>query len=355
MSSRLTIATIATIAVVFSGCSGSTSTGTSPTTPAAAATTTVAAATTTAATSPTPSPTTTTGSTPAVLDGTTTGGVEEGRILVSIEKKGATDVRLAMFDATGRHDIDHGPADSTLAHSVWSGHDQLVFSSERNPPRHLYSLSTASGSITQLTSGVAADDNPTVLPDSHLAVWEHFDNADGRDLGLSIGTLGNGSSSQLTPASTDAKVGASTPTLSPDGKWVAFVQNTNLDTLEGGLFIVRTDGTGLRRLTDDAFFAYRPRWSPDGTEVLVTKHIQSIPELWLVPIDGAPTALKSYPDGSYAFEADWSPSGKQIVFKYFHRGEDHNELRVMNADGTGERTLWVGSAGYTAETPDWGP
>jgi Tol biopolymer transport system component len=352
MSSRITIATIATIAVVFSGCAGSTSTTTSPTTAApAAATTTVAAATTAPTTA---SPTTTTGSTLAVLDGTTTGGVDEGRVLVSIERNGAAQ-GLAVFDATGQHDIDQGPTDSTLAHQVWAGPDQIVFSSERNPPRHLYSLSMTSGLITQLTSGVDDQDDPTVLPDSQLAVWEETDDSDGRDLGMFIGTLGKNDARQLTPASADAKVGATNPTLSPDGKWVAFVQNTNLDTSEGGLFIVRTDGTGLRRLTDDAFSAYRPRWSPDGTKILVTKHIQNVPELWLVPIDGAPTALKSYPDGSFAFEADWSPSGKQIVFKYFHRGDDHNELRVMNADGTGERTLWVGSAGFTAETPDWGP
>ena len=34
---------------------------------------------------------------------------------------------------------------------------------------------------------------------------------------------------------------------------------------------------------------------------------------------------------------------------------ENNELRVVNADGTGERTIWAGRPGYTAETPDWGP
>jgi hypothetical protein len=351
MSSRITLATLATIAVALTGCASSTATGTTTgTTTAPAVSPTTTATTTSNTTAPTAG-----GSTTTVLDGTTSGGVDEGRILISIEKKGATDTRLAMFDATGRHDIDHGAADSTLAHSVWAGPDQIVFTSERNPPRHLYSLSTTSGSITQLTSGVAADDNPNVLPDLHLAVWEHYVNPDGPDLGLFIGTLGQNDARQLTPASTDIKVGAAEPALSPDGKWVAFVQVTNFDTREGGLFIVRTDGTGLRRLADDTFGAYRPRWSPDGTKILVTKNYHTAPELWLVPIDGVASALKSYPDGSFAWEGDWSPSGKQIVFKYFHPGDDHNELRVMNADGTGERTLWVGSAGYTAETPDWGP
>ena len=61
------------------------------------------------------------------------------------------------------------------------------------------------------------------------------------------------------------------------------------------------------------------------------------------------------PANAAAFEADWSPDGRQLVFKWFEQGWDHNELRVADVDGSNMRTVWTGQSGETAETPDWGP
>lgn len=51
--------------------------------------------------------------------------------------------------------------------------------------------------------------------------------------------------------------------FSPDGKWVAFTAYTNVadkdqDSCE--IFIVRVDGTELRQLTDNEYCDYQPRW-----------------------------------------------------------------------------------------------
>ena len=54
------------------------------------------------------------------------------------------------------------------------------------------------------------------------------------------------------------------PAWSPDGQWVAFTVDTggNLD-----IGMVRPDGTGLLRLTDDAAVDIQPVWSRDGSEL----------------------------------------------------------------------------------------
>lgn len=67
-------------------------------------------------------------------------------------------------------------------------------------------------------------------------------------------------SRQLTPTGGNSQ-GAS---FSPDGKWVAFTAYfDNYSDIHGcEIYIIRTDGTDLRRLTDNDYCDYQPRWGP---------------------------------------------------------------------------------------------
>jgi len=68
------------------------------------------------------------------------------------------------------------------------------------------------------------------------------------------------------------------PNWSPDGKWIAF--SSDRQTKPGrntpgwellqstGIYIVRPDGTGLRRLTELGAYYGSPRWSSDGHRIL---------------------------------------------------------------------------------------
>jgi serine/threonine protein kinase/Tol biopolymer transport system component len=50
---------------------------------------------------------------------------------------------------------------------------------------------------------------------------------------------------------------------SPDGRWVVATTLGSQETLT----LIRTDGTAIRRLTDDAFHNRGPVWSPDGAQL----------------------------------------------------------------------------------------
>ena len=54
------------------------------------------------------------------------------------------------------------------------------------------------------------------------------------------------------------------PTWSPDGEHVAF---TGSDGGVGDLYVVGSDGQGLRRLTNDRYAEITPAWSPDGRTI----------------------------------------------------------------------------------------
>jgi Tol biopolymer transport system component len=51
------------------------------------------------------------------------------------------------------------------------------------------------------------------------------------------------------------------PTWSPDGRWIAFVSDR--DEPHGELYIVRADGSDIRRLTSNAVAESMPDWSPN--------------------------------------------------------------------------------------------
>jgi len=53
------------------------------------------------------------------------------------------------------------------------------------------------------------------------------------------------------------------PTFSPDGQWVAFTSYFDRYEVHGcEIYIMHVDGTDLRRLTDNEYCDYQPRWGP---------------------------------------------------------------------------------------------
>jgi tol-pal system beta propeller repeat protein TolB len=54
------------------------------------------------------------------------------------------------------------------------------------------------------------------------------------------------------------------PSFSPDGKWVVFTAYYDHYNDDHGceIYIIRTDGTDLRRLTNNDYCDYQPRWGP---------------------------------------------------------------------------------------------
>lgn len=118
------------------------------------------------------------------------------------------------------------------------------------------------------------------------------------------------------------------PRVSPDGRWIAYVQVT-IDKLENeyrrNIWVVSTTGDSkpiqLTRSGKDS----SPRWSPDSTKLAFLSARNEKPQLYLLKITspgGEPRAITKLPNGASA--PAWSPDGKHIAF-----------LSSLNAD---ERT-----------------
>ncbi|MBN2313607.1 MAG: S9 family peptidase [Sedimentisphaerales bacterium] len=81
----------------------------------------------------------------------------------------------------------------------------------------------------------------------------------------------------------------SDPQVSPDGGQIVFVlRKTDLEVNKGrtDLWLVRSNGRDLRRLTSHVEGDFNPRWSPDGKSILFLSTRSGSSQVWRIRMDG---------------------------------------------------------------------
>jgi Tol biopolymer transport system component len=202
--------------------------------------------------------------------GVTKGGVNDPAYTVAFASFAPlnTDIFIAQADGSGARVLFSSPAldynASFSADGAW-----IVFTSERDGSSDLFRVRANGSGLERLTADPAFDDQGALSPDgeSLAFVSTRSGQADIWILDLTTHALRN---------LTSHPAGDFRPGWSPDGRWIAFSTDrdsrkpkftfTTLHSTE--IYIVRPDGTGLRRITNDNAFAGSPAWSADGKRLV---------------------------------------------------------------------------------------
>ena len=125
--------------------------------------------------------------------------------------------------------------------------------------------------------------------------------------------------------------------FSADGSRIAFTAFvTAADST--ALYVVASDGTGLRQIVPPAIGAVTAQWSPDGEWIAFTSRLRSRPQVWLVRADGTGLVqLTDGADGSTSVMPTWSPDGSRLLFE--RKAGAEVTLWTMNSDGSAARPL----------------
>jgi Tol biopolymer transport system component len=109
------------------------------------------------------------------------------------------------------------------------------------------------------------------------------------------------------------------------------------------IYVVRANGTDVRRLTSFSYDSWDPAWSPAGGAIAFTRNAR----IYLMRPDGSRKRSLGVGD-----EADWSPTGRRIVFSV-DRPNGKGDLYIMDADGSNRRQLTNTRADDSR--PAWSP
>ena len=191
--------------------------------------------------------------------------------------------------------------------------------------RHLYFSSDRSGgfnlwrvAIDEASGRVLGE--PVAVPIPRQRIGHLSVSADGASIAMASFTTESGIEAlTFDPARgtvgarrrvTNSSETAATPSVSPDGRWIAFYsvqQNGQED-----LWVVNRDGTGLRQLTNDAARDRRPLWSADGTRLMFYSDRSGRYQVWTIAADGGGLMqVTDYP--RLVIQPVWSPDGTRAV------------------------------------------
>ncbi len=241
----------------------------------------------------------------------------------------------------------------------WSPHGQRIAYwayPKGDPQRDVWTIPAGGGVPVAVTADAAVDWNPVWSPDGRwlyfgsdrggsMNLWRvEVDEASGKVLGppepLTAGGAGirgpmslsadgrrfaytertDTSNIERIRFDREKEVGAGPPEpvtrgslqvmyidLSPDGEWLAF----NSGGKQEDLYVIRTDGSTRRQLTDDPARDRGPRWSPDGRRIAFYSARGGKYDVWVVGADGTGLRQIASTRPSGAMPA-WSPDGSRL-------------------------------------------
>ncbi len=138
------------------------------------------------------------------------------------------------------------------------------------------------------------------------------------------------------------------PSPSPDGEWIAF---EGVRGQQEDVYVVRADGSGLRRLTDDIHKDRGTRWSPNGERIAFFSNRSGSYEIWTIKPDGSELRqITDVPDAEI-LNPVWSPDGSllhynrdkldEVVLLDLSRTGEDRVFRVLPEIGEAEGRMWV--------------
>jgi TolB protein len=247
------------------------------------------------------------------------------------------EVWLINEDGTGNRRVSLG------AEATWSPDGKrLAVTLMRDDNVDIYTMNIDGGDVTRLTTDPAEEHSPTWSPDGSMIAF-NSDRSGSDQIWRSNVEPGNWgyNLTQLTQDTAHNRVN-NFICWSPDGRWIAFEADRDRDDPE--IYLANAvDGSNQQRLTFTRALDEVPSWSPDSQQILFSSDMHDEPQsgtydIYIINSDGSD--LRRLTDTPGMASYPWmSNDGSKIVYSYQEGREGAPEVWIMNADGSDPRVL----------------
>ena len=234
----------------------------------------------------------------------------DGKIVYASDASGIADI----FEITsgGGSETRQLTSDGrrNYAPSVSSDNRYLAFHSNRAGAFQIWRTERDGTSPKQLTFGTSESTWPTFSPDSKWIVYQHFEPS--QPFSLWRIPVDGGTPERVTEGV------AIRPTISPDGKLLAFWYNDQQGNSSWKLKVVQFDGGATFNVFDvpppvEVNWDSPLHWSPDGRYLTYVDHRGGFDNIWGQPIEGGePRQLTNFED-SKILSFDWMKDGSLVA------------------------------------------
>jgi Tol biopolymer transport system component len=160
---------------------------------------------------------------------------------------------------------------------------------------------------------------------------------------------------------TDSKGVSGDAAWSPNGSLIAFDADRGNRNGYSAIYVMQANGRKLRKITDPRppMSDHKPRFSPDGTQLLFSRASGTADKapaaLFTVRLDGSGLhRLTSY--SLHVDDSDWSPDGKRIVLEAYPNPNAYGDIDVVDATGGSPTNLTRNPPGQAGSAdPAWSP
>jgi len=170
-----------------------------------------------------------------------------------------------------------------MAGELFTERRRILFNSTRSGASDIYEVDRASGALRQLTSDPRYEAHASYFDGARKIIFHRQTRGENYD--IVVRDLRTGQERVVGATAAEEAY----PAISPDRRWIAF-SAVPVSGAQPNLYVMRTDGTGRRRLTEGASKDAYATWASDGRALYFVRFEASGSKVYRIAMAGGSCA-----------------------------------------------------------------